>query len=86
MKRTLAKGEYGVISKDCSIEDLKEFAKGVVRSAGEMSLTYYGKGRADVKFDERLVTEAELRLTDYFREELNTRFPDHRVFMGVSTR
>ncbi|MBE9592982.1 MAG: inositol monophosphatase, partial [Proteobacteria bacterium] len=51
-----------VTSKDQGIEDLTQFAMEVIRSSGEKALTYYGRGDTDVKFDEELVTEAELSL------------------------
>jgi myo-inositol-1(or 4)-monophosphatase len=63
-----------------AIEDLTEFAMEVVRKAGDEALRYYGKGNPETKFDAELVTEAELRLVDLFRNELNSRFPEHGVF------
>jgi myo-inositol-1(or 4)-monophosphatase len=35
-----------------------------------------------MKFDEGLVTGAELHLADFFRAELQGRFPDHRLFQN----
>ena len=43
---------------------------------------FYGKGNSDLKFDEALVTEAELHLTDFFQEQVRSQFPDHQVFMN----
>jgi myo-inositol-1(or 4)-monophosphatase len=63
-----------------SLEDLKQFALDVIKRAGEEALNYYGKGRSRVKFDENLVTEAELHLKDYFQDNLISRFPDHHIF------
>lgn len=62
------------------IENLTGFAMDVIHLAGENALNYYGKGRHQIKFDERLVTEAELHLTDLFQNQLHTRFPDHQTF------
>jgi myo-inositol-1(or 4)-monophosphatase len=62
------------------IEDLIQFAKETVRSAGEQAMAFYGKGKLQVKFDEELVTEAELVLGNFFKERLNTVFPGHGVF------
>jgi myo-inositol-1(or 4)-monophosphatase len=62
------------------IEDLSRFALEVIRRSGEQALAYYGKGRRDAKFDEGLVTEAELHLGEFFRDELHARFPDHQVY------
>lgn len=67
------------------IDELKRFAMGVVQKAGEMSMDYYGRGKPDVKFDEGLVTEAELRLTEFFQQELHTQFPEHLIFMNDHT-
>ena len=62
------------------IEDLTGFAFEVIRRSGEEALAYYGKGRSDTVFDEGLVTEAELHLGDFFRDQLFAKFPDHQVF------
>jgi myo-inositol-1(or 4)-monophosphatase len=62
------------------IENLTKFALEVIRRCGENALSYYGKGRRDAKFDETLVTEAELHLAEFFRDELYARFPDHLVY------
>jgi myo-inositol-1(or 4)-monophosphatase len=69
-----------VVSKDHGIEDLKQFAIEIIRRSGEESLSYYGKGDPDVKFDEGLVTEAELYLTGFFQEQLQSHFPEHQIF------
>jgi len=62
------------------ISELLQFAKETVRSAGEKALTFYGKGNPEVKFDDELVTEAELQLVDFFKERLGSDFPGHGVF------
>ena len=62
------------------VEDLTRFAMEVVRSSGEKALSYYGRGLPAIKFDEGLVTEAELQLGEFFQDQLATHFPDHRVF------
>lgn len=62
------------------IEDLKGFALDVIRRSGEQARAFYGKGRWDAKFDESLVTEAELHLGEFFRDQLFARFPDHKVY------
>lgn len=63
-----------------TIEDLMTFAQDVTRRSGDQSMAYYGKGSRDTKFDEALVTEAELHLGEFFRDELHARFPDHLVY------
>lgn len=65
------------------IEELTQFATETVRQAGDEALRFYGKGDPEVKFDEDLVTEAELRLVDFFRTRLNSRFPGHGLFGDV---
>ncbi|MBN2033949.1 MAG: inositol monophosphatase [Deltaproteobacteria bacterium] len=62
------------------IEDLREFAVEVIRRSGDQALAYYGKGRSDTKFDEGLVTEAELHLEEFFKNQLFSRFPEHQVY------
>ena len=66
--------------QDPSLEDLTQFALDLVQNSGQEALKYYGKGKSKVKFDESLVTEAELWLKDYFQGQLDGRFPDHQVF------
>ncbi|MBW1678852.1 MAG: inositol monophosphatase [Deltaproteobacteria bacterium] len=66
--------------KGHEIEDLTQFAMEVIRRSGEKALSYYGKGKPQVKFDERLVTEAELHLMEFFQDQLHTHFPEHQVF------
>jgi myo-inositol-1(or 4)-monophosphatase len=63
-----------------AIEDLTDFAFDVIRRSGEQALAYYGKGRPNAKFDEGLVTEAELHLGEFFRGRLFARFPEHQVY------
>ncbi|RLB42046.1 MAG: inositol monophosphatase [Deltaproteobacteria bacterium] len=65
------------------IKELQSFAMEAVRTAGEKALGFYGKGRRDVRFDEALVTEAELVLNDFFREQLSMAFPDHQIFTSA---
>ena len=69
-------------SKSNEIEDLVQFGIDVIRRAGEKALSYYGKGKSHLKFDEGLVTGAELHLTEFFRDQLNSHFPEHQVFMN----
>ena len=64
------------------VEDLTRFAMDVVRRSGEEALSYYGKGLTAIKFDEGLVTEAELKLDEFFEKQLSAHFPEHRIFNG----
>ncbi|MEJ2587143.1 MAG: inositol monophosphatase family protein [Deltaproteobacteria bacterium] len=64
------------------IENLMAFAMGVIKDGGKEALVYYRKGRPDTRFDEELVTKAELRLTEYFQEKIYGRFPEHQIFMN----
>jgi len=61
------------------IEELINFAMKTIRRLGEEALSYYGKGDHSLKFDEELVTAAELHLTDYFHNRLHKQFPEHQV-------
>ena len=67
-------------TKSANIEDLTAFASEVIRQSGQEALRYYGKGKVEVKFDDDLVTEAELFVTDLFQGHLKARFPEHLVF------
>lgn len=67
-------------SKDAGIDGLTEFALDLIRRTGKEALSFYGRGRADMKFDEGLVTEAELHLGEFFQDRLYARFPDHQIY------
>jgi len=69
-----------VTSKVFGVDDLTQFAMEVIRLAGKEALSYYGKGKAHLRFDEGLVTEAELRLTEFFETQLLAKFPGHQIF------
>jgi len=69
-----------VFSKSHSIEDLTQFAMEVIHRSRDEALSYYGKGNPHVKFDEELVTEAELHLREFFQDQLQAHFPEHQVF------
>ncbi|MFH0845172.1 MAG: inositol monophosphatase family protein [Pseudomonadota bacterium] len=62
------------------IDDLTRFATDMIRRSGEAALKYYAKGKPQVKFDEELVTEAELYLTEFFQNQLYGCYPEHLFF------
>lgn len=62
------------------LNELMNNALKLIGSMGDMALAFYGKGRPGVKFDESLVTEAELQLRERFDGELSTIYPEHRLF------
>ena len=51
--------------QDYGIEELTGFAMDIIHGVGEKALTFYGKGQHQTRFDEDLVTTAELRLSDF---------------------
>ena len=67
-------------TKGRGIEELSGFATEFIKKAGKKALVQYGKGRPQVKFDESVVTEAELQLGEFFQEQLQKRYPKHHVF------
>lgn len=69
-----------VISEGHGVEELTQFGIDVIRCSGEEAHAYYGKGKLQVKFDEELVTKAELRLAEFFENQLSAAFPEHQVF------
>jgi len=62
------------------LEDLIQFATEVIQKTGQEALRFYGKREGGVRFDESLVTEAELVLSEMFRSELQRTFPQHQLF------
>ncbi len=67
-------------AKESGVQGLEKFAIKVIQGAGQEALALYGKGRTGMKFDEGLITEAELRLNDYFQNNILAEFPEHRIF------
>ncbi len=67
-------------SKNSNIEALTSFAIDLIRESGKEALRYYGKGSSDLKFDDDLVTGAEVSLANLFQDRLKTRFPEHLIF------
>jgi len=67
-------------NKGHGIEELSGFAMEFIKQAGKKALPFYGKGRPQVKFDQEMVTQADLQITEFFQKKLNERFPDHNVF------
>jgi myo-inositol-1(or 4)-monophosphatase len=61
---------------------LKQFALEAVQEAGRQALTFFGKGRSSLKFDEDLVTEMELRLMESFQERLGASFQGHQAYLN----
>jgi myo-inositol-1(or 4)-monophosphatase len=79
-KAVTTQGKERVSSGHESIDDLLKFAIEVIHHCGEKALSFYGKGQKDVKFDEGLVTEAELQLREFFLDQLSARFLDHKIY------
>ena len=69
-----------VVSEGNGIDELTQFAIETIRLAGDEALSLYGKGKPNLRFDEGLVTEAELRLTGLFEDKLLANFPGHQIF------
>ena len=64
------------------IDELRHFATELIQSVGEEAKVFYGRSKPQTKFDEQLVTEAELHLNEYFRNALNSKYPEHQVFVN----
>ena len=65
-----------------SIDELTRFAMESIKRLGKEALGYYGKGDAKTKFDKELVTSAELHLSEFFNNQLQSRFPEHQLFIN----
>ena len=68
------------MSIEHSIDDLSSFALDAIQNTGKEALAFYKKGPSTVRFDETLVTEAELHLNDHFQRILQETYPDHQTF------
>ena len=67
-------------SKRHGIDDLSAFAMDFIHQAGEAAMRHYGKGKPQKKFDQGVVTLAELELSELFNSHLSSRFPEHHSF------
>jgi myo-inositol-1(or 4)-monophosphatase len=63
-----------------SIDELSSFALEAIQNTGKEALAFYQKGPSKVKFNETLVTEAELHLNSHFQKALRDTYPDHNTF------
>jgi myo-inositol-1(or 4)-monophosphatase len=61
------------------------FAKGLARSSGVLALTFYGRANPTLRYDHDLVTEADLAVQDYIRQETRAAYPRHQ-FLGEEGR
>lgn len=63
-----------------NVKDFLNFAIESIHCMGKDTLVFYGKGSAFMKFDENLVTEAELKVTQRFESLLQNSYPGHKIF------
>ncbi|NNF98665.1 MAG: inositol monophosphatase [Desulfobacteraceae bacterium] len=63
-----------------SITGLKSFGLDLIKTAGKEALSFYGKGKHDAKFDQALVTRAELHLNSFFTQKISLAYPDHLIY------
>lgn len=63
-----------------TIEQLSAFALQTIQAAGREAAAFYGRNRTAVKFDENLVTQAELHMRAFFQRQAQASFAGHRIF------
>ncbi len=61
-------------------DELMGFGVEAIREAGAKAMGFYGTGQPQVKFDQGVVTEAEIQLTEYFQQRLHAKYPEHKLF------
>jgi myo-inositol-1(or 4)-monophosphatase len=66
-------------SEKSEAHEFLEFAENLVKQTGELALKYYGRGNPALKFDEELVTEAELAIRNFMRSEIVQSYPEHHL-------
>jgi myo-inositol-1(or 4)-monophosphatase len=64
-------------------DELVSFGTDIIHEAGEKALEFYGKGNSDIKFDDGLITRAELTVTEFFKNSLQSQYPDHQIFRNI---
>jgi myo-inositol-1(or 4)-monophosphatase len=67
------------------LQEVLTFAKGLARSAGALAMSYYGRANPTLRYDHDLVTEADLAVEDYIRQEVSSSYPEHQ-FLGEEGR
>jgi myo-inositol-1(or 4)-monophosphatase len=65
--------------KNGEAQEFIEFAETLAKETGELALKYYGRGDPQLKFDEELVTEAELGIREFIRTFIADRYPEHHL-------
>ena len=73
-----------MIPREDDVQALFAFAEELIRRVGDEALSFYGKGKTQHKFDEDLVTEAELHLANFFQQRVQERFPEHTLYNSNS--
>jgi myo-inositol-1(or 4)-monophosphatase len=63
-----------------NLETLEGFARDILLSCGQRALEYYRGVKPHERFDQALVTEAELDLSSRFQTALRKTFPAHQLF------
>jgi myo-inositol-1(or 4)-monophosphatase len=67
------------LEKKGEVHVFLDFAESLVKQAGELALNYYGHGDPSVKFDDELVTEADLAIREAIRSGIYEHYPEHRL-------
>jgi myo-inositol-1(or 4)-monophosphatase len=65
--------------RDEQVDAFREFAESLAAEAGLLAMRYYGCGKPQVKFDEELVTEAELAIRELIRTSIAQQYPEHHL-------
>lgn len=77
---TRKSAEHTTLSKR-ELDDMLTFSKGLARASGALALSYYGRANPTLRYDNNLVTEADLVVQEYIRKEVKAAYPNHR-FLG----
>lgn len=66
------------------IDALSSFAIQTIQGAGRVALDHFGKGERHGKFDQGVVTQAELQIGQHFQAQLDANYPDHQLFTSTT--
>jgi myo-inositol-1(or 4)-monophosphatase len=61
--------------------EMLTFTKGLAQASGALALSYYGRANPTLKYDHNLITEADLVVEEYIRNEVRDTYPSHK-FLG----
>ena len=61
-------------------EQMLGFAEGIAREGGAIAMKHYGHADPEMKYDQSLVTEADLEVQAFLEQQVLAAYPHHHFF------